>query len=147
MDGVLAEFAGKFRLADLTVFRFSHWTWSIRPTHCTIGSGVLSLNRLCVSLGALTAEEAGELATAAKRIEGGLATLFQPDRFNYIMLMMVDPHVHFHVIPRYASPRDFGGIRWVDTGWSSLPHISEGSEYQNHTVLQRLREALVEVEG
>jgi diadenosine tetraphosphate (Ap4A) HIT family hydrolase len=30
--------------------------------------------------------------------------------------MMVDPHVHFHVIPRYDSPRTFGDVEFLDTG-------------------------------
>ena len=40
------------------------------------------------------------------------------------MLMMVDPHVHFHVIPRYASQRDFLGLSFVDQDWPKPPDLS-----------------------
>jgi diadenosine tetraphosphate (Ap4A) HIT family hydrolase len=38
-------------------------------------------------------------------------------KINYLMLMMVDPHVHFHVLPRYEGDRSHGGIEVVDAGW------------------------------
>ena len=33
------------------------------------------------------------------------------ERINYLMLMMVDPHVHFHVIPRYSGEPRMGRAR------------------------------------
>ena len=43
---------------------------------------------------------------------------------NYLMLMMVDPHVHFHVIPRYAKPRRFADIDFPDSGWPGQPNLA-----------------------
>ena len=40
------------------------------------------------------------------------------------MLMMVDPHVHFHVLPRYASSRLLAGVTHVDRGWPGAPDLS-----------------------
>uniref|UniRef100_UPI00215A20A4 hypothetical protein n=1 Tax=Escherichia coli TaxID=562 RepID=UPI00215A20A4 len=45
-------------------------------------------------------------------------------RLNYLMLMMVDPHVHFHVIPLYEGARDWRGHSFVDAGWPKLPDLS-----------------------
>ena len=39
------------------------------------------------------------------------------------MLMMVDPDVHFHVIPRYGEMRDFDGVTFVDRGWPAQPDL------------------------
>ena len=39
------------------------------------------------------------------------------------MLMMVDPNVHFHVIPRYSEPRSWGGIEFPDAGWPGPPRL------------------------
>jgi diadenosine tetraphosphate (Ap4A) HIT family hydrolase len=39
------------------------------------------------------------------------------------MLMMVDPNVHFHVIPRYSEPRSWGGIDFPDAGWPGPPRV------------------------
>jgi diadenosine tetraphosphate (Ap4A) HIT family hydrolase len=41
------------------------------------------------------------------------------------MLMMVDPHVHFHVIPRYASPRLFDGQDLGDASWPKPPDVTQ----------------------
>jgi diadenosine tetraphosphate (Ap4A) HIT family hydrolase len=46
------------------------------------------------------------------------------ERINYLMLMMVDPHVHFHVIPRYAVAREFGTLSFPDKGWPGPPDLA-----------------------
>jgi diadenosine tetraphosphate (Ap4A) HIT family hydrolase len=40
------------------------------------------------------------------------------------MLMMVDPLVHFHVVPRYQAPRAFQGTDWVDKNWGRFPDLA-----------------------
>ena len=39
------------------------------------------------------------------------------------MLMMVDPHVHFHIIPRYAGERSSTAATFADTGWPGPPDL------------------------
>ncbi len=46
-------------------------------------------------------------------------------RINWLMLMMVDPDVHFHVIPRYAGSREHGGASFPDAGWPNPPALAE----------------------
>jgi diadenosine tetraphosphate (Ap4A) HIT family hydrolase len=41
------------------------------------------------------------------------------------MLMMVDPHVHYHVIPRYEGEREALGVRVADAGWPKVPALGE----------------------
>ena len=41
------------------------------------------------------------------------------------MLMMVDPHVHWHVIPRYEGVREAQGVKVADRGWPKLPLLGE----------------------
>jgi diadenosine tetraphosphate (Ap4A) HIT family hydrolase len=41
---------------------------------------------------------------------------------------MVDPHVHFHVIPRYEGGRGFAGIEVADAGWPKVPALNEARE-------------------
>jgi len=147
MSTTLSEFSEKFRVAELTIFRLHYWTWSIRPVHCTLGSGILSLNRFCTSFSTITTDEASELGMAAQGIERSLSAAFHPDKFNYIMLMMVDAHLHFHVIPRYATLREFSGVHWVDAGWPTVPTLGDGSSYQNDPVLPTIRETLIKVSG
>ena len=40
------------------------------------------------------------------------------------MLMMVDPHVHFHVLPRYDGERRWGDLAIADGGWPKLPDLA-----------------------
>jgi diadenosine tetraphosphate (Ap4A) HIT family hydrolase len=37
--------------------------------------------------------------------------------------MMVDPNVHFHVIPRYSAPREWNGMPFPDAGWPGPPQL------------------------
>jgi diadenosine tetraphosphate (Ap4A) HIT family hydrolase len=143
MTTTLSEFSAKFQVEPLTILKLKYWTWSIRPVQCTLGASILSLNRFCTSFGDITEGESGELGAIAKLIERGLSAAFRPDKLNFIMLMMVDAHLHFHVIPRYAAARDLLSIRWVDNGWPSLPSLNDGSQYQGDPALTGIRDALI----
>jgi diadenosine tetraphosphate (Ap4A) HIT family hydrolase len=65
------------------------------------------------------------------------------ERINYLMLMMVDPDVHFHVIPRYAGQRDFAGTSFPDGGWPGPPQL-EPAVILEAPVRDALRARLVE---
>ena len=45
---------------------------------------------------------------------------------NYLMLMMVDPYVHFHVLPRYREPQEFRAVTFADKGWPGTPDLASG---------------------
>lgn len=64
-----------------------------------------------------------ELPAAIREIEVNTKKLFQNDKINYLMLMMVDPEVHFHVIPRYANDKEFEGITFKDSEWPKKADI------------------------
>jgi len=40
------------------------------------------------------------------------------------MLMMVDPEVHFHIIPRYEHAPDWQGKKFPDTTWPTPPNLA-----------------------
>jgi diadenosine tetraphosphate (Ap4A) HIT family hydrolase len=44
------------------------------------------------------------------------------------MLMMVDPHVHFHVLPRYEGERSACGVTVPDGGWPKAPALAQAVE-------------------
>ena len=58
-----------------------------------------------------------------RRIEAALHEVVRYERINYLMLMMVDPDVHFHVIPRYDGTRSFQGVAFPDAGWPGPPAL------------------------
>lgn len=114
----------KFGYGPGTVFEDAHWAVVVRPAQPTLGSMVLIAKRDIESFGALTPEEAAALPVMVARIEAALARVVAPERVNYLMLMMVDRHVHFHVVPRYATPRNWGNHEFTDTGWPGVPSLS-----------------------
>ena len=141
MTDTLDWFATKFNLGDLTVRRYSFWTWSVRPIQSTLGAGVLSLNRPCATWGEARGDENAELAEVIADVEGRLRKCFACDKFNYLMLMMVDPHVHFHVMPRYAEPRRRYELEWSDATWPKLPDFYSGTT--DTAVLEQIRRDLL----
>jgi len=142
MSNTLEEFQVKFRLSELTLHVADHWTWSLRPVPTTLGAGILSLNRFCTSFADLSSDEAISLGATVKHIDKRLAQVFAPDRMNYLMLMMVDRHLHFHVLPRYGSERPFGGLLWQDREWPAAPALGNNAELAQSPVLLEIRDAL-----
>ncbi len=119
----LAKFQEKFRIPALNIKTYRHWIWSLRPTQSTLGACVISARRETPHFSGMTTEECAELATIVKDVENGIKAAFTYDKINYLMLMMVDPHVHFHVLPRYATAREFAGTTWHDKNWPKPPDI------------------------
>ena len=123
MSANYEEFCKKFNVDELMVAQTEYWKWSVRPSQCTLGAGVLSLKRPAEAMAELTTQEGADLINAIKIIETTLKKAFDFDKINYLMLMMIDYHVHYHVIPRYSKPIDFEGASFVDEGWPKPPVI------------------------
>ena len=121
----LEKFHQKFRIPDFTIRAYDHWIWSLRPVHSTLGAGVLSLRRYEPHFGGMTPAEGTELATVVKDVETKLEAAYAYDKINYLMLMMVDPHVHFHVLPRYEGARTAAGLTAPDMGWPGQPDLGQ----------------------
>jgi diadenosine tetraphosphate (Ap4A) HIT family hydrolase len=144
MSSTLAEFDEKFRVEELLIATTDHWRWSVRPVHSTLGAGILSLKRFCPSFGELTSDEAADLGGAVSLLEQRLRETFSPDKMNYIMLMMVDAHLHFHVLPRYSASKEFGGLTWEDSGWPGPPGLGDYADRAEHASLAEIRNALAQ---
>ena len=133
-------FAAKFRLAELEVRRYRHWTWSVRPMQGTLAASVISLNRPAVAWAEVDAGENAGLSQVVGDMEAVIRRQFTFDKINYLMLMMVDEHVHFHVFPRYSGERQFGGRPWIDPTWPKPPDQQAGDV--GSEILSALRETL-----
>ena len=113
----------KFNHDTGEIFSTAHWSVVIRRKQVTPGSLILICKRHAESVGALTAEEGADLPVAAKRLEQVLRAAFNPDKLNYLALMMVDRHLHFHVIPRYERERTLHGYTFKDPNWGGPPRL------------------------
>jgi diadenosine tetraphosphate (Ap4A) HIT family hydrolase len=118
----------KFGWPTTLVREFEHWVVLARPAQPTLGSLILAAKSEATAFGALDPAAHAELAVVAARIEAALGKAVGYAKLNYLMLMMVDPHVHFHVIPRYQGSREWpkgetGAREFVDVGWPKVPDL------------------------
>lgn len=97
----------------------------MRPQQATLGASVLISRRHVEKFGELAAPEWTGLGEAVGEIERRLRETFRYEKINYLMLMMVDRHLHFHVLPRYSKAQEFGGVEWSDPGWPKAPDLSQ----------------------
>ena len=113
----------KFGYPATLIREFDHWLVLLRPAQVTLGSLVLAAKSDTTAYSALPREAFAEQADAVAATERALAAFSRFERINYLMLMMVDPNVHFHVIPRYSEPRTWHGIDFPDAGWPGPPQL------------------------
>lgn len=94
------------------------WVVLFREKQVTIGSVIIMAKDTDKqSLGAVGAEAWAEFGTVTHDVEAMLKAAFGAEKFNYLALMMYDPEVHFHVIPRYSKPVEFAGVTFTDPDW------------------------------
>lgn len=113
-----------FDYPQSVIAEYAHWVVLLRPKQPTLGALILAARSDARVFSALPAEAFTELAEITLAIESTLKKQFSYDKINYLMLMMVDPHVHFHVIPRYANPQNAYGAHWIDTTWGGSPALA-----------------------
>jgi len=115
--------AVRFGYPETLIREYDHWLVLLRESQATLGSLVLCAKSGATQFSALPAEAYTEMGTVVGAIETALKAAFAYDRINYLMLMMVDPNVHFHVIPRYAEARSACGLTIPDPGWPVAPQL------------------------
>jgi len=131
----------KFGYPRSLVAEYRHWLVLLRPQQATLGALVLACLGPATSFAQIPSAAHAELAETTAAIEATLARAFKFDKINYLMLMMVDPQVHFHVLPRYGSPRSFEGQSFADRGWPRLPDLTAAPELAPER-FERLRDHL-----
>ncbi len=132
--------AKKFGHPDTLLVEFDHWVVLLRPAQVTLGSLVLLCSDEAGRFGDISAEASAELKVATSRIEGVLGAAFAYDKINYLMLMMVDPDVHFHVIPRYQGEREYQGQVLADAAWPGPPDVTSKLDLSDDVFQALLRD-------
>ena len=117
----------KFGYPDTCVKDYSHWAVCLRPKQVTLGSLVMIAKSDDTAFSKLSAPAFEEMQSVISDIEEALGQLTGYDKINYLTLMMVDPQVHSHVIPRYERSREFAGVMFEDTGWPGPPDIKHSA--------------------
>ena len=137
-----------FAIETNKIKSYKYWELLLRNRNQTIGNCVAILKRHIENFSEIKEEEIIELRQLVVEIEVVLKKAFLYDKINYQMLMMVDRHLHFHIVPRYSRVINFEGTDFNDAGWPALPQKAgfELSDLQ----LNKIREYLLEfykVEG
>ncbi len=114
----------RFGFPATLIAEYDHWVLLVRPTQPTLGSLILAARGEATAFGDLAPGANGELKRITGEIEAALAVWPGYERINYLMLMMVDRHVHFHVIPRYDGERSDHGLTIRDAGWPGPPDLT-----------------------
>jgi diadenosine tetraphosphate (Ap4A) HIT family hydrolase len=121
------ETIARFGYPATLVAEYEHWVVLLRPEQPTLGSLVLAARSEATAFSELGPEAFAELHLAIGDIEARLADAVGYARINYLMLMMVDPNVHFHVVPRYEGERSAHGVTVADAGWPKAPALGEAT--------------------
>ena len=132
-----------FGFPNTCLASYPFWTVLLRPRQATLGSLILACKSSAGAFSEISSEAYVGLESVITDIESVLSTSFNYEKINYLMLMMIDPHVHFHVIPRYCDPRLFHGVAFLDPGWPNVPDLqyeTELDELQRESLVVSLRE-------
>ena len=70
------------------------------------------------------------------KIEALLRDAVAFERINWLMLMMVDRHVHFHVVPRYSGTRSLAKMTMGDSGWPGMANLSHSEAATPELILE-----------
>jgi diadenosine tetraphosphate (Ap4A) HIT family hydrolase len=115
----------KFGHPATLVAETAHWVVLARPGQVTLGSLVLVCAEPATAFGQVSPAAFADLQGVVARVEKMLKGFVDYSKINYLMLMMVDPDVHFHVLPRYEGQRAFQGQSFPDAAWPGPPVLSQ----------------------
>ena len=124
--------ARRFGYPQTKVAETEYWLVLVRPQQPTYGALVLVCKEEATAFSQLSAPAFADMKLVVDGIEALLGHTVAYERINYLMLMMVDLDVHFHVLPRYEGEREYGGRCFPDAGWPGMPalasHVALGEE-------------------
>ncbi len=125
-NATFSRFGGE----ETLIADYRWWSVQVRPQQATLGALILLAHGPAQAFGDLALGAHGELGQITRDIEVVVGR-FGNQKINYMMLMMVDPHVHFHVLPRYDREVVFEGITFADPGWPGLPNLGHAPEAED----------------
>ena len=130
----------KFGYPETLIAEYAHWLVLLRAAQPTLGSLVLAAKSDATAFGDLPAEAHAELKQVTTAIEQALGGFVDYAKLNYLMLMMVDPYVHFHIIPRYEGERVWSDRSFVDAGWPKVPELGSAVTLEAHEIVALTKE-------
>jgi len=121
-----------------------HWIVALNENQAMLGRVYLVLKRHETDVAALTAPEQSSLWKWIAAVKSALDATFAPDHYNYMFLMNVVGHAHFHIYPRYKTARTFAGVDFTDDQWGD--HYDPAAARRLDTSVQNALVTLVKKE-
>ena len=115
----------KFKFPELLIKEYENWYLLLRFEQPTLGSLILITKHGETQYSEINEAAFLEFSRIVKEIEPVLKSKFKCSKINYLMLMMQDPEVHYHIIPRYSEDLLFHDVLFRDFGWPSLPKLDK----------------------
>lgn len=142
MPSDLDAFREKFNTESLHIAGGAHWEVSLRPKQKTLGSMVLSSRQGVTSFSEMSADSGAEFVSLLAASEQAVKSAYGAARVNCLGLMMVDPIVHFHLIPRYGAAVERHGANWQDADWPLPPQLTAVGDITSQKQLEEIRDTL-----
>jgi diadenosine tetraphosphate (Ap4A) HIT family hydrolase len=133
-----------------------YWIILLAPDQKNLGTCVIALKRDEKALSGLTEDEGKDFIRIVQIAEPALKKAFKADLFNWGSLLNSaylqdppNPHVHWHLIPRYRHPVKFSGQTFKDPyfGKSTLNARGKPPKVPSDVrkkILEKIRESLKE---
>lgn len=118
----------KFGWPASRVAETERWAIALRPQQPTAGALVVICKEPVQAFADVSPEGFAEFGRVVGAVERMLTETVGYERINWLMLMMVDPDVHFHVLPRSSTPRSLAGLQVADAGWPGPPSLGAFEE-------------------
>ena len=133
------EFMKKFRPEELCIKEFKYWLVCVRQKQPTLGDVVILLKRKTENVSGMLPEEGAEFPKVIKWYEELCREKFGAIKFNYMIMMMHDPFVHYHAFPRYDK---YKKINLFDIDWEDKNTLSNfaSTETLDDELLFRIRD-------
>ena len=119
-----------------------YWQVRLNLNQNLLGKLIIVLRRHEEQVVALSADEWNALHKQVRLMTARLRAAFEPDHFNYAFLHNQDRHVHLHIIPRYAQPRDVAGLRFEDPDYPDHYAVPSPERRVSRAVLHELAACL-----
>lgn len=131
----------KFNYPNSLIKEFNNWYLLLRPEQITYGSMVLVEKSSKKQLSKISKKSFLELKEITIKIERLFLTKLKFNKMNYLILMLVDPHVHFHIIPRHKKDIFFNQKKFKDFGYPKPPNFFKKNNI-NSKVFNKLKERI-----
>jgi diadenosine tetraphosphate (Ap4A) HIT family hydrolase len=115
------QFCNEEKYEKNLIKKYNFWKVILNPNQYYLGRLIIVLNRHSEDFLNTNESERGELFKIMKEISAKLKKIFNPDLFNYTILMNDDRHLHIHLIPRYKDTRIFENFTFKDENFGHYP--------------------------